>query len=110
MHSNFSFINNGYSSLWLLILYIIGAYIGRFSIIKNNNYFNLIYIFIYFASSFITSGFIILVFDKYKISNYLFLGYYSPTIIIQALSLIFFLFALEIISLFCLIYSLFILF
>lgn len=89
MSSDFSFINNGYSSLWLLILYIIGAFIGRFSINKNNHYLNLLYILIYLISSLFTSAFIILCFNKYKFSNHLFLQYYSPTIIIQALSLVF---------------------
>ena len=34
-NKNFNFINNGYSSLWLFILYIIGGYLGRFIIQKS---------------------------------------------------------------------------
>lgn len=96
MHLDFSFINNGYSSLWLLILYIIGGYIGKYSIIKNNHYYNLLYLFLYLISSFFTSEFVILCFKKYKFSHKLFMGYCSPTIIMQALSLIFFFSNLEI--------------
>lgn len=37
---NYHFLNKGYSSIWLMILYIIGAYIGKY-LIKKKNYFNL---------------------------------------------------------------------
>lgn len=80
---NYDFINSGYSSLWLLILYILGSFIGRFYI--NQCYFpNFYFILIYLLSSLITSESII-----YN-GNKIFLDYISPTIIIQALSLIFF--------------------
>ena len=43
--TNFNFINEGYTSLWLLILYIIGGYIGKF-LILNNIKLNIIYLLI----------------------------------------------------------------
>ena len=43
--TNFDFINRGYSSIWLLILFIIGAYIGLYY--KNRQFFsNIIYYFL----------------------------------------------------------------
>ena len=81
--NNYDYINEGYSSLWLLILYIIGAFIGRFYIRKysvSSFYFFIIYL----LSSFITSECLFL---KWNIA---FLKYYFPTIIIQAISLIMF--------------------
>ena len=84
---NYDSINGGYSSLWLLVLYIIGGYLGRFFINKFS-FCNIIFIFIYFIMSFITSEYIFYTIDKYKSPNNMLLEYYSPTIIIQALSLI----------------------
>lgn len=88
-NTNFTYINNGYSSLWLLILYIAGAYIGRFYINQIFR-FNIIFLLIYFLFSFFSSEYIFYSFKKNKIADKLFLEYFSPTIIIQALSLIFF--------------------
>ena len=87
--TNFTFVNDGYSSLWLFILYIIGAYLGRFHIHK---YIisNVLYLFIYLICSLITSEYIFYSIRKYNFENLIFLSYTSPTIIIQALSLIFF--------------------
>lgn len=87
--TNYDYINNGYSSLWLLVLYIVGGYIGRFYIQKCFLQ-NIIFLCIYFITSFISSEYIFYSFKKYKFSNKIFLEYYSPTIIIQAISLIFF--------------------
>lgn len=57
-NTNYHFLNNGYSSMWLTILYIIGAYFGKFIIInkKNKNivffcFWILIYIFCSFFNS-----------------------------------------------------------
>lgn len=86
--TNYDFINEGYSSLWLLVLYIIGGYLGRF-FINDYSFYNIIFIFIYFIMSFITSEYIFYTVDKYKSPNRILLQYFSPTIIIQALSLIF---------------------
>lgn len=85
--NNYDSINGGYSSLWLLVLYIIGGYLGRFFINKFS-FCNIIFIFIYFIMSFITSEYIFYTIDKYKSPNMMLLQYFSPTIIIQALSLI----------------------
>ena len=54
--SNFNFLNNGYSSMWLIILYIIGAFFGKYIIINEQykNYFYF-YLFIFFFSTFLSS-------------------------------------------------------
>ena len=87
--TNFTFINDGYSSLWLLILYIVGGYIGRFYIHK---YLisNFLYLNIYLISSLITSEYIFYSIRKYNFKNLILLCYTSPTVVAQALSLIFF--------------------
>ena len=52
------FLNNGYSSMWLLLLYLIGSYIGK-HIISYNNIYSYIYLFsyilIFFFSTFSSS-------------------------------------------------------
>ena len=85
---DFAFINNGYSSIWLIILYIFGGYLGRFYYhsIKISKF---ILFFSYLLSSLITSQFIFYNINNHKIPNKIFLNYYSPTIIIQSLSLLF---------------------
>ena len=84
--TNFTFINDGYSSLWLLILYIVGGYIGRFYIHK---YIisNFLYLNIYLISSLITSEYIFYRIRKYNYKNLIFLCYTSPTVVTQVLSL-----------------------
>lgn len=86
--TNYDYINDGYSTLWLLVLYIVGGYIGRFYIQKRFLH-NLIFLCIYLLSSFISSEFIFYNYRKHNVPNKILLEYYSPTIIIQALSLIF---------------------
>ena len=44
--SNFNFLNDGYSSLWLILLYIIGANFGKY-IINNDQYKNTFFLFSY---------------------------------------------------------------
>ena len=88
-NKNFNFINNGYSSLWLFILYIIGGYLGRF-IIQKSTISKFLYLQIYLIISFISSEYIIYNTRKYKFQYFMFISYSSPIIIIQALSLIFF--------------------
>lgn len=83
---NFNFIDEGYTSFWLLILYIIGGYIGKFYTYKNI-ILNIIYPLIYLISSLITSEYIFYTVRKYKGKNLIFLSYNSPTVIFQALSL-----------------------
>lgn len=89
---DYNFLINGYSSLWLIILYIIGGYFGKY-LFQSKNYFNknkFIYFLIYIISSFFTSEI------KFKLlqmkSNYseLFVSYISPTILLEAISLVIF--------------------
>ena len=87
--TNFDFINEGYDSLWLLILYIFGGYLGRFYIHQFIIY-NPLYILIYLIFSLISSEYIFYCVNRFNFRYKLFLSYISPTTIIQALSLIFF--------------------
>ncbi len=84
---NFDFIYKGYSSLWLLILYIVGGYLRRFYLQKNCIS---IFLLTYVISSFITSEYMIYNIRIYNKQMFKIMSYTSPTIIIQALSLIFF--------------------
>ena len=88
-NTNFNYINGGYSSLWLLILYIVGGYLRRFCINKYR-VSKYLFLLIYLLSSFISSEYIIYNIRKYNYKHFIFMSYTSPTIIIQALSLIFF--------------------
>jgi len=88
-NTNFNFILEGYSSLWLLILYIIGGFIGRFYINKISIP-NFLFLLIYIICSLISSEYVFYSIRKYNFPNTLFLSYNSPTIILQAFSLIFF--------------------
>ena len=84
-NSNYNFLNNGYSALWLMILYISGGYFGKY-IINLNNKLNLktviIWIFIFFISTLISSE------SYFALKKQIFINYLSPTIILQAISLI----------------------
>ena len=90
---DFIFLNEGYSTNWLIILYIIGGYLGKYIIInqyyKSFKYF-IICLLIYLFLAFITSeSFFIL--DNINSSFYykkILYNYLSPTIIFEALSLI----------------------
>ncbi len=93
--TNFDFINEGYSSIWLIILYISGGYIGRFHL-HNPKFSKLIYILLYLISSFLTCEYTFYSSKKYKAADRILISYNSPTIIIQALSLIFFFYHLQI--------------
>ena len=86
---NYDFIIRGYSSLWLLILYIVGGFIGRFYLNKIKIP-KAIFMFIYVVTSFFSSEFIFYNSHKKNFPAKLFLEYVSPTTFIQALSLIFF--------------------
>lgn len=91
--NNFNFLNNGYSAQWLIVLYIIGGYLGKYVIINKRNinlkYF-IFYLFTYLISGFLSSE---LYFHLIKINSQInrktfLIDYLSPTIIIEALSLI----------------------
>ena len=89
---NYSFLSSGYSAFWLMILYIIGGYLGKY-ILVNSLYFifpmKISYIIIYFLSSFVS--------EIVHIKNGpLFINYLSPTIFCQAISLLIFFSSLRI--------------
>ena len=86
---DFDFTNRGYSPLWLLILYIIGSFLGRFHI-NVKSFPRLFFFCIYLISSLFISEYLI-----YS-GKHIFMDYLSPTIILQALSLIFFFSNMEI--------------
>ena len=88
-NTDFDFINKGYSSNWLTILYISGAYIGRFYLSKPF-LSNITCLLIFLFASLISSEFIFYSLKNNKFPDKIFLQYFSPTIIIQALALIFF--------------------
>ena len=88
-----NFLNNGYSPYWLIILYIIGGYLGKYIIInknKTNAKFAIICTLIYLFSAFISSESFFILIKKYnQINNKeLLINYLSPTIISESLSLI----------------------
>ena len=88
-----NFLNNGYTPLWLIILYIIGGYLGKYIIINKSKIsakYAIICTLIYLFSAFISSeSFFILIKKKNQINNKeLLINYLSPTIISEALSLI----------------------
>ena len=92
--SNYHFLNDGYSSMWLIILYILGAYFGKFIIInkKNKNiiffcFCILIHIFCLFFSSEI---YFHLLKTKSTINSSILISYLSPTILLQAITLLMF--------------------
>jgi len=90
---DFIFLKNGYSTNWLIILYIVGGYLGKYIIINKNiisfKYY-IICLLIYIFSALITSeSFFYL--DRFKRRLYrsrILYNYLSPTIIFEALSLI----------------------
>jgi len=93
VNKDFIFLNDGYSSHWLIILYIIGGYLGKYIIInkKNiNSIYIIIYLFIYLLSAFISSElfFILIKMNSYISNKQLLINYLSPTILFEALSLL----------------------
>ena len=86
---NNTFLNDGYSTMWLLLLYIIGGYLGKYANdTKKNNYlflFLLLYIISFFFNSEIHFKLLRI---SSKIPNKIFINYISPTTVIQAISLI----------------------
>ena len=84
---DFHYLKDGYTPLWLTILYIIGGYFGKYllSQYKKTKFINHIFwISIYLCSSFFSYEILFITLKR------LFLNYISPTILIQALSLILF--------------------
>ena len=87
---NNTFLLDGYSSMWLLLLYIIGGYIGKYitSYSKNKNYLCLYSLMYIFFSLFSSEIYFLLLKSKRNIPKQLFISYISPTTVFQALSLI----------------------
>lgn len=87
---DFIFLRDGYSSHWLIILYIIGGYLGKYNFI-NKNYksfkYYIIYLLIYIFSAFITSESLFILNNSTFSNKYILYSYLSPTIIFEALSL-----------------------
>ena len=87
LNSNFNFLINGYSSMWLILLYIIGSYFGKH--INMNKYkYNIIipscFLIFLFATLFSSEFYFKL---KSKLKK-LFINYLSPTMIMQAIALV----------------------
>jgi hypothetical protein len=91
--NDFHFLLNGYSSMWLTILYIIGGYLGKnvFSKSLGQSIYYFIFLILIYVISFCFTFeiFVLLLKKKSKISSNLFINYLSPTIVLEALSLVF---------------------
>lgn len=72
---DYNFLLYGYSAFWLIILYIIGGYFGKY-VFRNSLYksfpMKISYLLIYFLSSFFS--------EIYIQKKRLFISYLSPTI------------------------------
>lgn len=91
INQGFPQLSNGFSGLWLAILYIFGAYLGKYIIINisRNNYPKIFYFLVFLFSSFFNSEF----YFKLLNSNYInkrqiLINYTSPIVILQAFSLL----------------------
>ena len=90
--TEYNFLNNGYSTTWLVILYIIGGFFRKY-VINNEKKAKIKYyffwIFMYLFFSFFTLGvFLKIINFRNYIPNKLFIDYLSPTILFQAISLL----------------------
>ena len=95
LNSNFNFLSNGYTSMWLLILYIIGAFFGKYIIIDKNKYNSKIFfvsniLLFLFVTLFSSEIYFKLIELKSRINKKLFINYLSPTMVIQAITLVMF--------------------
>ena len=91
--TDYNFLLNGYSSSWLTILYIIGSYFGKYileNVNKSNKLIKFFYLINYIGFSFLTSEIFFITGKKFLIS------YLSPTILLQALSLVILFYSIEI--------------
>ena len=89
LNGDFNFLNYGYSSMWLVILYIIGAYYGKYIIIKKENKNFLVYLLMFLFSTFLSSELYFgLIKAKVKNNHDMLINYLSPTMLIQAVSLV----------------------
>jgi surface polysaccharide O-acyltransferase-like enzyme len=89
--NNCHFLLNGYSSMWLTILYIIGAFYGKYILINKNTIdiiSFILYILIYISCSFLSSEIKFKLIKKKSKKPNILISYNSPTILFQAISLI----------------------
>ncbi len=87
-------LNNGFSGLWLIILYIIGSYFGKYIINKNNDQ-NIFYFFKWFLIFLFLTTFnfklqLMLINKKKDFRLSLFKKYINPIVLFQAISLLMF--------------------
>lgn len=93
MQEDIFFTSNGYSPLWLMLMYVFGACVKKCSNIVHSLSNRLLF-FLYLGSAFITWAWKLLneyYFLHYKnltVSNIFFINYTSPTIIIMSVSLL----------------------
>ena len=85
--TNYNFALQGYSTIWIIQLYIAGSYIGRFFMNKPFLPKTILFV-IYICSSFFAYGFMFYNYKKTRLVSSLFVDYLSPTTIIQSLSLL----------------------
>lgn len=89
--NDYNFLKLGYSPNWLIILYILGAYLRKYIIFSTKNIkiiFHIFWLLVYFCSSFFSYVTFIILLTKNKIYCRVFISYISPTILIQSISLI----------------------
>jgi hypothetical protein len=102
----FNQLNNGFSALWLIILYIIGSYFGKYIINKNINENNIFYFFKWiliflFSTIFNYKLHLILIYKKNKDFRLtIFKKYTNPIVLFQSISLLLFFSKLKIKSIF----------
>ena len=90
LYSDFNFLNNGYSSMWLILLYIIGAFFGKHINMNKYKYNTIIpsfFLIFLFATLFSSEFYFKLIKLKSKLEKKLFISYISPTIVMQAIAL-----------------------
>ena len=90
LNKNFNFLIDGISSMWLLVLYITGAYFGKYIIIDQNKTKIIIFanLLNFFLSTFFSSEFHYKLTKSKSNKRAILISYISPTVFIQALSLI----------------------
>lgn len=86
-NSNYNFSLKGYSTIWIIQLYIGGCYLGRFYMNKPILSKKFLFV-LYICVSFFTYKFVFYNYKKTRHTNLLFVDYLSPTIIIQSFSLL----------------------
>lgn len=90
--SDVYFTNNGYTVLWISVLYIIGGYIRKYELHKKIS--NIKCILIYFGATLVTFGqkiiteYVKFIVDGKTVNEGLFIKYTSPTMVICAVSLL----------------------